>query len=260
LKNKKLFSVIITVIFLVILMLVDQIFKLGIGKKASSILSPVGVVFSTTGENITGVFSGITHIGSLQKENSELTSKLNAALAEIAELSAAKKENDSLKLDLGFKQSSSLDLVPAVVAYFDPSLRDGITVRVDNAAGLKNGDVVMAEGFMIGRVSDINGNNIRILLITDSTSAIPVTLQDKDVTGIATGKIGNGITMEQVPQSDSVQKGDLVTTSGLGGDLPKGLILGKVDSVQKVAGSIFQQINLLPMTEFTKLERVMIVR
>ncbi len=259
-KNKKILSVIITVIILVMLVFADQIFNLGIGKKASDILSPVGVVFSTTGENIAGLFGNITHIGSLQRENNELTDKLNSALAEIATLSAAKKENDSLKLDLGFKQSSSLDLVPATIAYFDPSLRDGITVRVDNNTGLKNGDVVTAEGFMIGRIADINGSMVRILLITDSTSSIPVTLQDKDITGIATGKIGNGLTMEQVPQSDSVQKGDLVVTSGLGGDLPKGLILGQVDEVQKVAGSIFQQINLLPMTEFTKLERVMIVR
>ena len=99
-----------------------------------------------------------------------------------------------------------------------------------------------------------------MLLITDSTSSIPATLQSKEITGIARGKIGNGITMEQVPQSDNVVKGDTVITSGLGGDFPKGLIIGKVDEVQKVSGSIFQNVVLRPAVELTRIERVMIVR
>ena len=258
--NNKLFSVVITVIMLTAVLLSDQIFHLGLGSKVSNILAPVGVVFSVTGEKVSGFFGSITHIGTLQKENKDLKDKLNSALTEIAGLSEAKKENDSLRLDLGFKLSSQLNLVPATVAYFDPSLRDGITVRVDDTSGIKVGNVVLAQGFLVGRVAEISGKSVRVLLTTDSLSTIPATIQNKDITGIATGKIGNGLTMEQVPQSDSVVKGDLVITSGLGGDLPKGLILGRVDDVQKVAGSIFQQVNLQPMIEFTSLERVMIAR
>jgi len=175
-------------------------------------------------------------------------------------LSEAKKENDSLRLDLGFKQSSPLDLVAAEVAFFDPSLKDGITVRVESPAGIKVGAVVLSQGYLVGRVAEINGNNIKVLLTTDSMSSLPATLQGKDITGIARGKIGNGLTMEQVPQSDNVAKGDTVVTSGLGGDLPKGLILGKVESVQKVSGSIFQSVILRPAVEFTRIQRVMIAR
>ncbi len=258
--NKKLLSVIITVIFLIILIIADSSFELGIGKKASNILAPIGVVFSTTGERVSSFIEGITHIGSLQKENKELNNKLNSAIAEIASLSAAKMENDSLRRDLGFKLSSQLDLVPANIAFFDPSLRDGITVKVDDTSGIKQGNVVLSEGFLIGRVLSTDGNNVHVQLITDSMSTIPANIQGRDITGIATGKIGNGLSMEQVPQSDSVASGELVVTSGLGGDVPKGLVLGKVDVVQKVAGSIFQQISLQPMVEFISLERVMIAR
>jgi rod shape-determining protein MreC len=146
------------------------------------------------------------------------------------------------------------------VAYFDPSLKDGITVHVDDVSGIKTGNVVMAQGYLIGRVFSIDGQNIKVLLITDSTSSIPATLQNKATTGIAKGKIGNGLTLEQVPQSDNVVGGDVVLTSGLGGDLPKGLILGKVDEVQKVSGSIFQNVIVRPSIQFTNLERVMIAR
>ena len=258
--NKKLLSIVIIVVLLASVITADQMLHLGLGKKASSLIAPVGIVFSVTGQKVGGFFGSITHIGSLQKENKDLTDKLNSALTEIAGLSEAKKENDSLRLDLGFKLSSQLSLVPANVAFFDPSLRDGITVKVDDVAGIKVGNVVLAQGFLIGRVAEIDGNSIRVMLITDSLSTIPATIQNKDISGIAMGKIGNGLTMEQVPQSDAVVKGDLAVTSGLGGDLPKGLILGRVDEVKKIAGSIFQQVTIQPMIDFTSLERVMIAR
>lgn len=259
-KSQHVISTIITIIIVIGVIVADQTLSLGIGKRVTNILAPVGVVVSTTGNQIGGFFGNIAHIGVLQKENKDLNNKLNSALTEVARLTEAKKENDSLRVDLGFKQSSGLDLVFANVAYFDPSLRDGITVTVTDNNGIKIGNVVVSQGFLIGRVAQINGNSIKVLLITDSTSSIPVTLQGKDITGIAKGKIGNGLTMEQVPQSDNVVKGDMVVTSGLGGDLPKGLILGKVDEVQKVSGSIFQSVTLQPMIEFTRIERVMIVR
>lgn len=259
-KSRNIIGTTITILIVIGIIFSDQAFSLGIGKRITNILSPVGIVISTTGGQISGFFGNVTHIGSLQRENKDLNDKLSSALAEIARLTEAKKENDSLRADLGFKQSSGLDLVPADVAYFDPGLGDGITVKVANTNGIKVGNVVISQGFLIGRVSHINGNNVKVLLITDSTSSIPATLQAKNITGIAKGKIGNGLIMDQVPQSDNVVRGDTVVTSGLGGDLPKGLIMGKVDDVQKVSGSIFQSVTLLPMIEFTRIERVMIAR
>jgi rod shape-determining protein MreC len=259
-KNRGLTSLIIATIAVASVITINQLFSLELGNKITTTLSPVGVVISTTGQRIGGFFGGIGRIGTLQKDNKVLEDKLNTALVEIARLTEAKKENDSLKRDLGYKQTTSLDLVAGYVAYFDSSLRDGITVLVDDAAGIEIGNVVLAEGFLVGRVSRIEGRNVHVLLTTDSLSSIPATIQNKTITGIAKGKIGSGLTMEQVPQSDNVVKEDIVVTSGLGGEIPKGLIIGKVEEVKKISGSIFQGIILQPMLGLTTLERVMIAR
>jgi len=259
-KSRNIFGTIVATVAIIALVISNQFFSLGLGTKISGFLAPVGVVLSTTGQQIGGFFGNITHIGTLQTENKNLSSRLDDALAEVARLSEAKKENDSLRADLGFRVSSPLDLVPAEVAYFDPSLKDGITVKVQSNSGIKVGNVVLSQGYLIGKVLKIDGNIVKVLLITDNTSSIPATLLNKNITGIARGKIGNGLTMEQVPQSDVVASGDTVVTSGLGGELPKGLILGKVEEVQKVSGSIFQSVILRPAVEFTRIERVMIAR
>jgi rod shape-determining protein MreC len=99
-----------------------------------------------------------------------------------------------------------------------------------------------------------------VTLITDSTSAIPSEVSGKNVIGITKGVIGNGLQLDQVPQSEEVLKDDLIITSGLGGELPKGIILAKVGEIQKVSGSIFQQIELLPMVDFAKISKVMIAK
>jgi len=259
-KSRNVVGLVVATLCVVLLIFTDQYFSLGFSKRVTGILAPVGVVVSSTGQQISSFFGNFVHIGTLQKDNRDLKDKLEAALAEVARLSESKKENDSLRADLGFKINGGLTLTPGYVSYFDPGLKDGITVKVDDVTGLKVGNAVLSQGFLVGRVANIDGLTVRVLLITDSTSSIPAAIQNKDITGIAKGKIGNGLTVEQVPQSDNVVKGDTVLTSGLGGDLPKGLIIGRVDEVQKVNGSIFQSITLQPMVEFTQLERVMIAR
>ena len=258
--QKKLYAGIITVFLLLGGLFVDSTFHLGLGRGLQSFFTPVTIVVSDAGSSISGFFGGIGNIGNLQKENADLKDKLNSALAEIASIQTAKDENESLKKDLGFKDSSNLTLVPGIVVSYDPTLHSGINVRVDSASGITVGKPVIAEGYLIGRVSSVSGNVVKVSLIVDSTSAIPAIVLGKNISGIATGVIGNGLLMDQVPQSDAVAKDDLVVTSGLGGDLPKGIIIAKVGDISKVSGSIFQNVELLPMVDFSKIERVMIAK
>ncbi len=258
--QNKLYASIFTVFLLLGLLFADSTLHLGVGSWFSTVLSPVGIVISDTGNYISGFFSGIGNIGNLQKENSSLKDKLSTALSEISSIKTAKDENESLRKDLGFKNSSNLDLTPATVVSFDPTLRSGINVRVDSTAGITKGRPVVAEGFLIGKVTEINGNIVKVSLIVDSVSAVPAVILGKDITGIAKGIIGNGLMMDQVPQSEGVAENDLVVTSGLGGDLPKGIIIAKVGEISKASGSIFQNVELLPMIDFSKIERVMIAK
>ncbi len=258
--QKKYFAGIATVLALLFVLLADSTFRLGIGSQIGSALSPVSMVLSDTSAKVSSFFLGLSNIGKLQKENSDLKNKLDSAIQEISVLSVAKNENDSLRKDLGFKNSSNLDLVPGTVISFDPSLRSGINIRVDDVVGITKGRPVIANGFLIGRVAEINGKIIKVALIVDSLSAIPAEISGKSITGIAKGVIGNGLLMDQVPQSEAVAENDLVVTSGLGGELPKGIILAKVGEIRKISGSIFQQVELLPVVDFAKVERVMIAR
>lgn len=260
-KQKRGLIVFFLITSLVALFVFDNFFNLALGNRIGTVLRPIGIVFEDIGSNISGFFRGFVNIGNLQKENTELKDKLNQALVEVAKLSDAQKENLALKRDLGFKNDNGFELVAAKVVFFDPSnIRDTITINVGSRDGIKNNNVVISEGFLVGRVIDVKETSAKIKLISDPDSAVPSTVISSNITGITKGKIGNGLELEQVPQSEKVNQADKVVTSGLGGEYPKGLIIGKIEEVQKISGSIFQQIIVKPIIDLTKLERVMVIK
>ena len=59
------------------------------------------------------------------------------------------------------------------------------------------------------------------------------------------GQLGGGLDLEKIGQSDTVKPGDTVTTSGLGGDIPTGLFIGQIESVDAQSDVVFQSARLV---------------
>src|SRR5207237_1331560 len=82
-------------------------------------------------------------------------------------------------------------------------------------------------------------NDSKVLLVTDSSSAVSALVQGSRAAGIVRGQFGDTLVMDWILQTEDVKIGDVVITAGLaiGNDLkslyPKGLILGKVVEVTK---------------------------
>jgi len=63
--------------------------------------------------------------------------------------------------------------------------------------------------------------------------------------------------MDYVSTSSDVVVGDTVVTSGTDGIYPKGLVVGKIDGIDKTSGS--WQIGIVPAVDFSSLEQVLVV-
>jgi len=57
-----------------------------------------------------------------------------------------------------------------------------------------------------------------------------------------------------------VREEEIVVSSGLGGIYPKGLLIGRVSKVIKQDYGLFQDIEVTPSVDFSKLEEVLIIR
>lgn len=225
------------------------------------ITAPISLFFSNSSGKTSNFVSGIFSIGKLQKENAELKDNINKLQAEVAQLNESKKENEKLKLDLGFTATHNFSYLGAEVLAFDPSnVRGMVTINKGKRDGLAVGMAAISDGFLAGRISEVTETTAKVQLITDPTSAIPVTLQSIDTNGLAKGEIGGGLSMQKIPQGEAIKEGDVVVTSGLGGDIPKGLILGKVDKITRQENSLFVDANVRPSADLGNLLRLIIIK
>lgn len=223
-------------------------------------VSPITTYFSRAGSGFTGFFSGIFNIRKLQSENAELRNQLNKFQSENARLIEIKNENESLRKDLGFTKKRDLSYVAAEVIAYDPSnIKAFITINRGTKNGLKVGMAAVSEGFFIGKLVEVNESYSKIMILTDPSSTIPVEIQGSSTSGILRGKLGTGLVMEKIPQGDKIEIGDTVITSGLGGEIPRGIIIGQVKDIERKENSLFIDANIQAKARLSNILRVLVI-
>lgn len=189
----------------------------------------------------------------LERENADLRQRL-AADAE------TRRDNELLRRQLGLEVAVATRQVAAEVTAFQPdSYRQFVTINKGSSAGLKGGMAVVSEGILIGTIADVEQSTARIMLVTDPEFKLTAKDQDTGATGIVRGRLGSGLIMDKIGQTDTVRPGDTVTTDGLSGVVPAGLLIGQVESVDTRANVVFQAAAVTTNLKTSRLRFVYVV-
>jgi len=119
------------------------------------------------------------------------------------------------------------------------------------------GQVVLSGGFLAGRIVETWTDRSRVQLITDTSSIIPVLLQQSRGQGLLRGDI-SGLVLTDIPADAEVSEGELILTSGLGGLLPPDIPIGVASSRVSSESEILQRIEVTSPVAFQQLEHVAI--
>jgi len=84
-------------------------------------------------------------------------------------------------------------------------------------------------------------------------------IQSSRATGIVQGQGRQSLLMRYIEQGEQVEVGDIVLTSGLGGNFPKRLVIGQVTAVKRNDVEMFQQVLVQSAVNFDRLEMVLVV-
>jgi len=226
----------------------------------SAAVAPVRKVTFQGANSVSDFLSTIVRISQLARENEELKKERDRLLAEKAELIELQKENEILREQLGFQQKAAFKLVSAEVIAKDPTnIQESIIINVGKNKGIVEGMPVISSDMLVGKISEVGFSSSHALLITNPNSIINAMLQESRASGLVKGELGYGLVMESIPQEVKINVSDLVVTSGLGGNFPKGLLLGKVSEIISKQSEIFQSATLRPVLDFSKLELVFII-
>jgi rod shape-determining protein MreC len=226
------------------------------------ISSPFLVVLEKTGSVFENFFATIRSIKDLTKEVEEREIEVRKLQSEKAELIEKEKENEVLKRQLGFLESNkNLNLLPAYVIGRAPnSFLQYLIVNKGERDGVLKGQIVVSEGILLGKIEEVNLSTSKVFLITNPTQAVPASTQESRASGLVRGELGYGLILEDLPKEIPLSVGENVITSGLGGDFPKGFLIGQIEKVISSPADLFQKASLKPFLDYSKLEIVFIIK
>lgn len=114
---------------------------------------------------------------------------------------------------------------------------------------------------LIGQIYRASPRAAQVLLITDNVSSIPGRLSASRATGMVFGNGTDGsLIMDWINLEAQVEVGELVFTSGEGGQFPQDLVIGEVVSVERTEAEILQRAVLQPAEQLDDLELVFIIK
>jgi rod shape-determining protein MreC len=198
------------------------------------------------------------HLWRAQQENQELHVQLVAAQAQVQRLAEQAEETERLRNLLQFKNQLAFQTVAAEVIASSPG-ENSNAIFIDKGwdAGLVSDlAVITAEG-VVGKILAIFPHSAQVLLLTDPSSGVGVTLSQTRVQGILKGDGGSLCDVHYVMNEEPVARGEAVVTSGLDQIYPKGLPVGTV--VRVGDGNIYKNIVLKPAADLNRLEMVLVV-
>jgi len=224
--------------------------------------SPFLKTFRIFSGGVSGFFDFLGSIGELKGENEKLVAQNQSLLAENNRLKGIEKENQFLRQQLDLAPRKNFELEAGFVIGQDPQgFGNYLLIDKGESAGIKTGmPVIVSNGILVGRVSEVYGSTSRITLVTDPGSAINAESQETGAKGIAKGEYGLGLKMDMVSQADILNEGDMAITSGLGGEFPRGLTIGKIGRLGQSADNLFQEASVVPAADLSSLRIVFVIK
>ncbi|MGI3166457.1 rod shape-determining protein MreC [Pseudooceanicola sp. 200-1SW] len=181
---------------------------------------------------VTGAVNLVRDFQSYQRiveQNNELRRELQQMKAWKEAALQLEQENARL-LDLNNVQlDPRLTYITGVVmADAGSPYRQSVLLNIGARDGIVDGWAAMDGIGLVGRISGVGAKISRVILLTDTSSRLPVTIQPSGQTAMVMGDNTAAPALDFIEDNDLVRPGDRVVSSGDGGVFPAGLLVGQV--------------------------------
>lgn len=253
-----------TIIFLVIGGILVLAFSGALGSASrgfTSVLVDIQTWISTRFLGFQDFITAPRDIVTLRTRNAELEAQVSQLQAQVIELQQRVNETEILAALVDFSRSNPESTYKAAsVIGRDPSpFLHYIIINRGSNDDIRRGMPVVTNQGLVGRVDAVIADAARVQLITDPASSVNVYLQNADTNAVLYGSVTGDISLDLISQNATVEAGDLILTSGLGGGYPADLIIGQIVTVQSLEFELFQQATVQPAVDFSRLEIVLVI-
>jgi rod shape-determining protein MreC len=251
----------------------------GVQGTGATVLRPFEVAADRIARPFADTIGWFRGLVDAKNENKKLRAQNEELRRELILNEGALQENVQLRKSLNYKGPPSIadfDKVhTSVVANSQGALDESVVIGAGKADGVQVGSVVIeplggpdGSGALVGTVDRATTHESRVTLLTDSESAVTAT----DVTNpsvIGAVRRGGGssdvLILDRVQKRPVVRVGDTIVTAGslgagpLKSKFPRGVPIGTVSSKSSNDTTLFQNIQLKPLVDFSSIQSVVVL-
>ena len=217
---------------------------------------------------VSGSLNNVHDLMNTQNENNYLKSKVTDLEQTKTRNATLEAENKQLKSALKLKESlTDYEKIQASVISRSPdSWSDLLIINKGTTAGLRKNMAVMSGGGVIGRVVEVNAASAKVELITTSDKSAnrfaveAQAVNGKKVHGIITVIGNNTLAFTQAVDGKKLKRGTKIYTSGMGGNSPKGLLVGTIATTTHDTFGLSDLVKITPSGELNDPSVVTIIK
>ena len=207
-----------------------------------------------------GVWDDYAALVGVRVENERLRDRLARAEEENHQYREAILSSERFQKLSGFRAQREVPMVPANVIHQDLSpWFQSLIIDQGAAAGIRPGMPVITDSGVVGLIAGTTPGASKVLLVVDPQSRIDAYVERTRARGTVRGTSGHDCDFDYVLRQENIEEGDLLLTSGLGTTYPKGLVVGRVATVDRKKSGLFLGAKVVPAVDFSRLEEVFVI-
>lgn len=197
----------------------------------------------------------------LLQKNAVLEDEVSSLHTQVIQLQEQLREADVLYSLLDYARSRPQDkyLASAVIGRDPSPFLHYIIIDHGSDDGIQHGMPVVTQQGLVGKVDAVTASAARIQVITDPGSVVNVRLRNQTADAQIKGSVTGEVTLEMLSQNTNLTPGEILLTSGLGGNYPGDVIVGQVVEINKTENQLFQTALVQPVVDFTALRAVLVI-
>jgi rod shape-determining protein MreC len=254
------FLSILVSLYLLIVASTGQLRRDPVGPLLVELMRPFQSVAQGALVSIQVVTARITGMMRAVEENERLKHRVLELEAERQKLYEAEATSQRLQSLLELRKRIPAHSIAAhVIGSSASTWFRSLTIDKGERDGVRRGMAVVAAAGVLGQIVSVSARTAKVLLLTDSLSAVDVISQRSRTRGIVSGSLTEGAVMKYVKRSEELQVGDPLMTSGIDGVFPKGVPVGRVEQVYQKGYGLFQHVIVALAADPTMVEELLVV-
>lgn len=263
-RNGKLFKFFLGFSAVLLLVGILNIFSDQVRNSFYKLTYPVEKIFWRAGDNASVFLASISGTKELREENQLLKLENQRLLSEIYLLQCNQGATQA-EIELSdISKQLGISTVLTTVIGLDAS-QDIVSIDKGSDSGIAEGmAVINQQGVLFGKIIKAYRDFSKVMLLSSKNSVLDVKIQQDEATGTVIngavkGRGGLSVYLDLVPVDAQVKTGQVLITSSLEGDFPKGLLVGKVTQVYKDDQKPFLQAGVEPFFNIKNAENLFVV-